>query len=263
MTELNLLNLAIKLLTWAASPLGLLCLGLLIGWLVKLVWPWRIWGRLVMFLAVAQLIALAMPPVAQQLQAGLERQAHSLAQANRGGPYEAIVLLGGMTRSTLSPLAIGWQPDLTQASDRAVHAAHLWHSGTAPRIIVSGGSWPSTPQKPAEALWIRQLLIMLGVPQSAILLETESTTTRENVANVAKLMQANGLSGRLALVTSASHIPRAMQNATRAGLSVDAYPTDWRAHSIMDRPLPWAPNSEALMLSSYAIKEWIALTLRY
>jgi uncharacterized SAM-binding protein YcdF (DUF218 family) len=263
MTDPSLVNLAIKVMTWAASPLGALCIGLVLGWLIKLAWPDRIWGGLVMLLAVGQLIVWATPPVAHHLQAALEQRAQAQVQNNTGGPYQAIVLLGGMTRSTLSPLEVGWQPDLTDASDRAVHAAHLWHQGTAPLIIVSGGAWPSNPPKPAEALWIRQLLVMLGVPQAAILLETDSTTTRENMANVARLMQTHDISGRLAVVTSASHMPRALQNARRAGLTVDAYPTDWRAHAILDRPLPWAPNSEALMLSSYALKEWIALTWRY
>lgn len=108
MTDLNLVNLAIKLLTWAASPLGLLCFGLLVGWLMKLAWPARVWGGLVMFLAVAQLITTAMPPVAKRIQGGLENRAYYLVQANAGGPYGAILLLGGMTRSTVSPLAIGW-----------------------------------------------------------------------------------------------------------------------------------------------------------
>jgi uncharacterized SAM-binding protein YcdF (DUF218 family) len=94
-------------------------------------------------------------------------------------------------------------------------------------------------------------------------METESTTTRENMVGVAKLMQANDIQGRLALVTSASHMPRAFANASRAGLNVDAYPTDWQAHALMDRPLPWLPNSEALNASTRAIKEWIALIWGY
>ena len=261
--SLNLLNLAIKLLTWAATPMGLLCVGLAGGWLLKRLWP-RSWlGTVVMTLAVAQLIAFAMPPVAHWLHAGLERRAVALVEANAGGPYDGILLLGGLTRSTRSPLAPGWQLDVTEAADRAHHAARIWFDGLAPRIIVAGGVWPATPPKPAEALWIQQLLLQMGVPQDALVLETESTTTRENVRNVAQIMQANGWRGRLALVTSASHMPRAHANATRAGLTVDAYPTDWQAHAILDRPLPWLPNTDALDASNRALKEWIALIWGY
>jgi len=130
-------------------------------------------------------------------------------------------------------------------------------------VIASGGAWPSVPPKPAEALWMQQLLLQLGLPQQAIRLETASTTTRENMRGVANIMQDNGWQGRLALVTSASHMPRAVANAQRAGLTVDAYPTDWQAHAILDRPLPWLPNTDALNASNRALKEWIALLWRY
>lgn len=261
--NLNLVNLAIKLLTWAVTPLGLFCIGLLAGWIIKRLWPRSLFGTVLMGLAALQLVAFAMPPVAHELHAALERRAAALAQNNTGQPYDGILLLGGLTRSTRSPLAAGWQLDVTEATDRAHHAASLWHEGIAPRIIVAGGVWPSMPPKPAEAIWIQQLLLQLGVPQDAIVLETKSTTTRENVRNVAQIMRANGWQGRLALVTSASHMPRAYANANRAGLLVDAYPTDWQAHAQMDRPLPWLPNADALNASNRALKEWIALVWSY
>lgn len=263
MGDLNLINLAVKLMTWAASPLGLLCSGVVVYALLKLALPGRRWPAVILLLATAQLIVLAMPPTAHGLHNALEQRASALAKANQGGPYRAILVLGGMSRSTESPLAAGWQPDLTDAVDRLTHAAALWYDGVAPTVIVSGGSWPSTPPKPAEAVWMQQLLLQLGLPQEAILLETESTTTRENMIGVAKLMQADDIEGRLALVTSASHMPRAFANARRAGLIVDAYPTDWQAHALMDRPLAWLPNSEALNASTRAIKEWIALIWGY
>lgn len=260
---MTLTNLAVKLLTWAASPLGLLCLGVAFGWIIKRFWPKRVWGSILMTVAVLQLIVFALTPVAHQLQGKLEGRATKLMQANAGGPYDGILLLGGLTRSTRSPLSPEWQLDLTEAVDRATHAASLWHAGVAPRIIVSGGTWPSNPPKPAEALWIRQLLLQLGVPQDAIVLETDSTTTRENMRNVAQILQSKGWNKPLALVTSASHMPRAYANAQRAGLDVDAYPTDWQAYALTDRPLAWLPTAEVLELSSRALKEWIALLWRY
>jgi len=265
MGDLNLINLAVKLLTWAASPLGMLCLGVALGWLLKRALPGRAaaLGTAVMVLALAQLVAFAMPPVASWLHLGLERRAVALTQTNQGAPYQAILVLGGMTRSAESPLVAGWQPDLTEAADRLTHAAKLWHDGLAPTVIASGGAWPSTPPKPAEALWMRQLLLQLGLPQADIVLETKSTTTRENVREVAQIMQANEWAGRLALVTSASHMPRAFVNAERAGLRVDAYPTDWQAGALIDRPLKWLPNTEALNASNRALKEWIALMWSY
>lgn len=263
MGDLNLVNVAVKLLTWAASPLGLLCLGVAFGYLLKQAWPSKPWGTLITALAIVQVVVFAMPVTAHWLHQGLERRATALFNTNEGGPYRAILVLGGMTRSTETPLTAGWQPDLTEAVDRLTHASTLWYEGLAPMVIASGGTWPSTPKKPAEAIWMQQLLLQLGLPQEAIALETKSTTTRENVRGVAELMQTNDWRGRLALVTSASHMPRAMANAQRAGLTVDAYPTDWQAHALLEHPLPWLPNTEALNASNRAIKEWIALWWDY
>lgn len=263
MGDINFWNLAVKLATWAASPLGLLCLGAGLGCLIKLAWPFKPWGTALITLAFAQLVVFAMPVTASWLHDGLERRATALFNANKGAPYEAIVVLGGMTRSTETPIDAGWQPDLTQAVDRLAHAATLWSDGLAPVVIASGGTWPSTPPKPPGALWMRQLLLQLGLPQDAVVLETASTTTRENVRGVAIIMQAKHWDGRVALVTSASHMPRAYANAERAGLVVDAYPTDWQAHAMMDRPLPWLPNTDALDASQRALKEWIALLWGY
>lgn len=259
----NLLNFTVKLLTWAASPIGVLCLGFILGWFIKLFWSKSRLGTLAIAVALLQLVAFSLPPVAHQLHSSLENRAAALAQTNAGPPYDAILLLGGLTRSTRSPLAQDWQLDLTQASDRATHAAGLWHQGIANRIIVAGGVWSSTPPKPAEAFWIQQLLLQMGVPQEAIVLEDRSRTTRENVQYVAQIMRDNGWDGRLAMVTSASHMPRAHANASVAGLRIDAYPTDWQAHALMDRPLPWLPNAEALEASTRALKEWIAIVWNY
>ena len=212
---------------------------------------------------VLQLLGFSLPITAYWLNQGLEQRAHDLTYKHVGGPYRAILLLGGLTNSTTRPGSSTWEANLTEASDRAVHAAKLWHQGLAPVIIVSGGAWPSKPPKPPEAQWMTGFLLDLGVPQTAILKESQSTTTRENLRRTAELMEQKGLQGRLALVTSASHMPRAVTNAISAGLQVDAFPTDWQAATLLGHPLFWLPNAEALQSSTRALKEWAALTWRY
>jgi len=76
-------------------------------------------------------------------------------------------------------------PELFDSSDRVWHAARLFHRGLAPRIIVSGGSFlVATGQAPptqTEALAMRQFLVALGVPESAIVMEGKSLNTIENM----------------------------------------------------------------------------------
>ena len=56
---------------------------------------------------------------------------------------------------------------------------------------------------------MRKEALALGVPAEAIVLETESTSTRENMTSVHPLIRARGWR-RIALVTSESHMLRAV-----------------------------------------------------
>ena len=120
------------------------------------------------------------------------------------------------------------------------------------------------PQAQSEAAAMQAALILMGVPQQGILIEDQSLTTRQNIAFTADLLKAQGITGRLALVTSATHMPRAVANARRAGLQIDAYPTDW-VEPLPLRPsaLRVLPNAQALEESERALKEWLALVINY
>lgn len=69
-------------------------------------------------------------------------------------------------------------------------AYELWRSGIFGRLLVSGGPTGSSPL--AEADVIAERLIGLGMPDSALILETAATNTGENVrfgrARVAEVM---------------------------------------------------------------------------
>jgi len=68
--------------------------------------------------------------------------------------------------------------------------------------------------------------------------------------------------GRVALVTSAYHMPRALQLAARAGLDAGAFPTDYQV--VPETRLPWdnwLPSIGGLGQSNIAIREIAALNL--
>lgn len=124
-------------------------------------------------------------------------------------------------------------------------------------------NWPVVRQ-PNLGTFDERCLIKLGVPAEAIILEPEALTTRQHMPLVKALMQAQSLQGRLAIVTSASHMPRAMMNARADHVDADAHPTDWtiplEAQITLNRFLP---RASALRESDLAIKEWIALLASY
>ncbi len=95
---------------------------------------------------------------------------------------DAIVILGGGSH------------------ERPGRAAELFKEHAAPRIIVSG--W-------GDCEINRRLLVAAGVPASAIELETQSRTTRENAQFTIKLLREEKLA-RVIIVTSWYHSRRAL-----------------------------------------------------
>lgn len=137
---------------------------------------------------IVQLTVFSMPLTAYWLNLGLEQRAHDLDHSNNGGPYEAILPLGGLTNSTSHPQNPACHANLTEASDCAVQAANLWHQKLAHKIIVSGGAGPSDATKLPESRWMRDFSIDLGMARASIFEENQSTTTRENIRMSAELM---------------------------------------------------------------------------
>jgi uncharacterized SAM-binding protein YcdF (DUF218 family) len=162
----------------------------------------------------------------------------------------AIVVLGGAVEGPMAPWRL--YPDLKAAGDRVWHAARLYRAGKAPLIVLSGGT--VNPGEMPEAVAMRQFLGDLGVPASALLLESRSQTTTENAADTARLLQQRGIRTVL-LVTSALHMRRARGLFERAGLQVIPAPTDYEVVHRSWRVLDVVPDTEALDGSARAIKE--------
>ena len=253
----------IKILTWLASPIGLLTWLSLVALGLRLLNQAPRFRLLLTIIAIGQLLLFAWPPVTTELIENLESKARSLQAHNTGGPYVAILLLGG----GISPGIPGVKTaNAHEAFDRVIHAARLYHEGLAPRVIVSGGTALRDlyPGAQSEAAAMKDMLILMGVQSSAIISEDQSLTTRQNMSLSAELLKNHAISGRLALVTSATHIPRAAATAQRAGLKVDAFPTDWaEPRSLRPVTMRWLPNAQALEESERALKEWLALLINY
>jgi uncharacterized SAM-binding protein YcdF (DUF218 family) len=240
----------LKLLAQMALPPASLALGMLAAGVLLLFGLRRLAG-VVAALAVAELLVLALPPVSDVLMASLQDQTLVHAKAAPACCYDVIVVLGGGIAPAKPPLIP--DPHLTDSADRIWHAARLYRRGVAPRIIVSGGG--NTEMSEAEAM--RLFLTDLGIPLEVVTLEGASFNTIENIRHVRTLVK----DGRIALVTSASHMPRAMRLARTAGLNVSAFPTDW-APPDDDRFWwqNWIPSLTALSVSSVALVEIMANT---
>jgi len=257
----------IKVLTWMASPVGFLVWGTGLGLLLQLS-KWKKTARALIVLATLQVVIFSLPIVANQLMGALEQNARALQSANNdaqrilsGERYAAIVLLGGATSPAEPPERP--YPELGGAADRIWHAARLYKQELAPKIILSGGRSPGLEGRidlQTEAQAMRLLLLDLGVPDNALVLEDSSRSTKENAKNTKALVGSQPV----ALVTSAFHMPRAVKNFQEMGVKAYAYPTDFQG-SLSADPL-WArllPKAKSLEMSETALKEYLALAVRY
>lgn len=184
--------------------------------------------------------------VSDQLLWHLEGQYPVLA---RNAKADVIFVLGGVTKP---PTAYRQVPEIGEGGDRLTYAAQLYKEGRASKVLVSGGRVGS---EYAEADTMSAFLMMLGVPENAILRETESRNTEENVMLGKELMLKEGLSTAI-LVTSAAHMRRASTIFQFHHIEHLPAPTDYRTSGLA---FSWQtdilPQSRYLERSTSAIKE--------
>jgi uncharacterized SAM-binding protein YcdF (DUF218 family) len=99
---------------------------------------------------------------------------------------------------------------------RLDHALALYHRGLAPLIITLGGSGGDEYSEGAVG---GEYLRSMGIPESAIIAETESRNTEESARRIAVIARANGLR-RLAIVSDGAHLFRIHAICTAEGLDV-------------------------------------------
>jgi uncharacterized SAM-binding protein YcdF (DUF218 family) len=235
-----------KILTAWCLPLGVV--WLLLFALVLFLWNQRLISAtrfaLVCFLA---LTVASNSFVSSWLMASLEGQ-YQPWRLDRDEPLDAVVVLGGGTNS--SP-----HFGRVQGNDRVLYGAELYHQKKTPLLIATGkASVPGKhdPSVDTKALWMR-----LGIPDSAIEVIGGPNTFAE-MQEVKKLL-GDSPTGRIGLLTSAFHLPRAMRLAKSAGL--DLIPLAADHYYDPDGPIrfqSFMPSEQALATTHVALKEHLA-----
>lgn len=127
-------------------------------------------------------------------------------------PSDAIVVLGARVQPDGSP-----SPTLKA---RAEHAATLFNRGLAKTVIFSGGVGDYGASEAAVA---RDVVLTLGVPSQACLLEEDSHSTKQNAQFTARLMRKHSLKSVI-VVTDPSHLRRAKRLFANEQLTVTGSP---------------------------------------
>jgi uncharacterized SAM-binding protein YcdF (DUF218 family) len=107
--------------------------------------------------------------------------------------------------------------------ERINAAIRLYNQGRVGTLIFTGGT--PVPYYPSESTVGRDYARMQGVPDQAILVDTQSRSTLENLVQARELMKSAGIKSVL-LVSDPLHMKRSMYLAKELGLDAQPAPTD-------------------------------------
>jgi uncharacterized SAM-binding protein YcdF (DUF218 family) len=215
----------------------------------------RVWlGRTLLALATLLLIVAGWSPLGWFALTVLEDR---FPQPSLSGPVAGIVMLGGATDTHIT--AERGEPALNDAAERVVAVAELARRFHEARLVLSGGASHAVAAEPVtESAVARDILVGLGVQPWRIELEERSRDTCENAAE--SLAVAKPQPGETwLLVTSASHMPRAVACFRASAFAVVPYPVDYRVREVGGLGLPRASLARGLEALDLAAHEWIGL----
>jgi uncharacterized SAM-binding protein YcdF (DUF218 family) len=199
--------------------------------------------------------------VSRALVAGFDR-----FSAADGKDAQAIVLLGGGSATIESDdrrrhiVVI----DRTVAV-RVLEAVRVYDLIGPVWIISSGGTSKSNVYREPSGVTMRDALVKLGIPESRIVLETASLSTRDEAVLIGPMLRSLGVTHSV-LVTSDIHMRRSLGAFRVAGVSV--VPAISPDPTVADSLREWALPSErglrhsdslvheSLGLAYYAAKGW-------
>lgn len=240
-----------KLLTPLVAPLGI----------AFMLWSVALWARYgrprwcgpLLWAGCAVVLFFSSSLVGGFLLGNLESQ-YPVSTANDSPRADVIIVLGGATTAALPPRA---HIEVGESFDRLLHALRLFRADKAPYLLFCGGTIEAlTGTLESEAWQYLQLALETGVASEQIVLEERSRNTYENALYAEQVMAARGWKSAL-LVTSASHMPRAMAVFKTLGIEVVAAPTDVRVVVDSFSFFALLPSAYGLGQSSTAAKEYV------
>ena len=213
-----------KLLGLAAEPVFWVVLVLLIAVVLLPRRPQA--ARRWVLAAGAMLLLGGWAPLPDALLRHLERQ-YPEPPAMPIQQYAGVVVLGGALESGY--VGEGSQePQVNGAVERMTTVLPLLRQAPDLAVVFTGGNGEYFGNGPSEAERVRRFFVQLGLDPKRVRLEDKSRNTYENAVFTARLGGIDP-SQPWILITSASHMPRALAVFRKQGWNVTPYSVDFRA----------------------------------
>jgi uncharacterized SAM-binding protein YcdF (DUF218 family) len=148
-----------------------------------------------------------------------------------------------------------------RGADRVTHTVQLYKLGKIKIILVSGGTGRIVTDEEPEANKFKKAMVMMGVPDSVIMLENETRNTFESAVAVKPMLDSLHLTGRdCLLITSAFHMRRSLACYHKAGLDIEPFTTDFYSNPRSFYPDNLLiPKLDAFMTWQKLVKEWVGM----
>jgi uncharacterized SAM-binding protein YcdF (DUF218 family) len=238
-----------------ALCLEILILGLVLLWFTRR----QRTGKLVVTLGTILLVLLSNYAITDRMLIPLERkypalinlQASQAVTQDNQTAAKMIVMLGGGHRSDPKLPITDHLSDT--ALTRLVEAVRLYKELPGSKLILSGGSGDD-PLPEAEVL--AKVAPVLGVNSQDLILETESVNTEDEARRLKPMLGQE----KFILVTSASHMPRAVALFKKQGMNPIPAPAGHLVKGGETYEWPWPfPSSWDLYKAERAVYEYLGL----
>jgi uncharacterized SAM-binding protein YcdF (DUF218 family) len=174
----------------------------------------------------------------------------------KNGPFEYGIVLGGMTWYNTNTT----KTQFLRSADRIFQAIWLLKQKKIKKIIFTGGSGSLTSPDIKEGKNIRIWLNQIGIPDSSLIIESQSDNTHQNAVFMKKILDSlNYKNEQLLLITSASHMRRSLACFKKEGISnIIAYPTDYYSSELrFEFDHCFIPSSNAIVGNNVLLHEII------
>ncbi|MGR6837707.1 envelope biogenesis factor ElyC [Aliivibrio wodanis] len=207
-------------------------IGLFILWFSKR----KGFASFLLTLSLIGLFVLSFQPVTTPLLKSTERIYPSFIAPDVPVEYVLVLGNGHVVDDNISPIS-----ELSRAAVmRLTEGIRIYRMYPGAKLILSGYSVGTTV---SHARMMARVALSLGVNKSDILLLENARDTHEEAIQTLNAVNKSNL----VLVTSASHMPRAMEEFHQLGLKPTPAPTNYLAHSEIKQPWEkYAPKAKYL-----------------
>jgi uncharacterized SAM-binding protein YcdF (DUF218 family) len=183
-------------------------------------------ARRLVLAAIALLVLEGWAPLPDAMLRYLERQ-YPDPPALPMHHYAGVLVLGGALESAYAGEGTN-QPQLNSAAERLTTVLPLLRQSPVLQLVFTGGEGELFAAGSSESERARRFFVQQGVDANRIRFEDQSRNTYENAVFSARLAGVDPQQPWI-LITSASHMPRALAVFRKQGWNVTPYSVDFRA----------------------------------